>query len=128
MIPVSKMNNWLRKNKVSALFGVIFSVTYVIVGYLWFLSPYGKYYPDQPKTIISSIVPILGLATLFLNFSPLIFVPLLVVTGGFIGLISGFLLTFEWPMWIVGLIVWILLACINYGVGLFLYAFAIMIW
>jgi len=128
MVNMNKLGNLWRKNKFPILFAVIFSVIYITVGCLWFLAPNDKYSLNQPRSFIQIIVPILGLAVIFLNSPLYVFVPALAIVGGFAGLITEFWLDPNQPITLAGTLILIVFIVINYCIGLYVYTFAIMWW
>ena len=123
-----KLSNVWQKDKIDVLLVVVSAAFYVIVGCLWYLAPNSKFYPSQPRTDIEWIVPILGWATFFLNYPAYVSVPLFAVAGVLAGLLTKFLMTSKDIAKPLGAVIWIVLALINFEIGLFFYIFAIMIW
>ena len=125
---MKKIKAFWQRNRLVFVSVVFFSLTYVIIGYLWFLLPQEKYYRGGAGTIVEMVVPLLGWAIPFLNQPPYIFIPALSIAGGLAGWITWRLLSLMWPDNVWGISLWILLVLIDYYIGAFLYSFVIMRW
>jgi hypothetical protein len=121
------LRNLWQKNKFPIRFGISFSVVYVTVGCLWFLAPYDNS-STYPRNFMELVVPILGLANIFLSAPPYVFVPILAIAGWFAGLITEFWLDPKRPITLVGTSILIVLIVINYGIGLVAYTSTMLWW
>lgn len=128
MLTLSRIRNLWQESKSPILFSVIFSVVYVVISCLWFLESDDKFFPDRPKSYIVLATPMLGWAVFFLKGPAYVFIPASAVSGGLIGLLTKILLPRAWQGKFLGLAVWIAIIYVNYYIGVFFYAFGVMIW
>jgi len=125
---MDEVQNIWRRHKLLIVLVAFFGIIYVYVGYVWFLLPDDKYRLNHGIKSLELMVSILGWATFFLKYHPVVFVPVLAVAGGITGLIVKYLITLKWPTKIVGIAILLALVFLNRFIGVFLYVFVIARW
>ena len=117
-----------REDKWQLIFIMCFSLVYFVAGLLWILAPDLNSYSFQRVENIQIFMFVFGWTAFFLNFPPVILLPLLGIVGALTGKIVSYLVRLKSPYWILGWIVLLILTYINNYLGMFFYSFLVLEW